>query len=92
MSSAKETRNHTTIRKWAESHKGTPAVVDSNKKGEGILRIKFSDDSENLKEISWDEFFNLFDEHELTFLYQDEKNSRFNKFVYQEEAEPSHKK
>jgi len=92
MSSAKETRSHDTIRKWTESHKGSPAIIDTDKKGEGILRIKFCDDSENLKEISWKEFFEIFDEHELTFLYQDEKNSRFNKLVYQEESTVSHKK
>ena len=88
MSSAIETKDHTKIRQWAEKHKGVPAVIEGkHKKGdEGILRIKFNDDNENLQEISWEEFFDQFDEHGLTFLYQNEANSRFNKFVYAEET------
>lgn len=95
MSSAKETKDHATIRKWVEKHKGMPAVVDTNGKkddDDGLLRIKFSDDSDNLEEISWEEFFAKFDENGLTFLYQDEKNSRFNKFVYEETASVGEKK
>lgn len=94
MSTAKETKNHEAIKKWAEQHKGVPAIIDThqNKKGDGILRIKFDDDNENLKEISWEDFFDKFEEHNLTFLYQDEKNSRFNKFVYEEEETHSSKK
>lgn len=94
MSSAKETRNHKEIQQWVESHKGVPAVIDSTNdknKDEGILRIKFDDDNDNLEEISWEEFFEKFDEHGLTFLYQDDKKSRFNKFVYEEESASSGK-
>jgi hypothetical protein len=51
-------------------------------KGEGgILRIDFGEPEENLKEVEWDEFFKVFDENDLAFLYQDEGGSRFNKFV-----------
>jgi len=38
-----------------------------------------------LEEISWNEFFEIFDENKLAFLYQekteDGKQSRFSKFV-----------
>jgi len=53
----------------------------------GILRIDFpeAESDEGLEQISWDEFFEKFDEAGLEFLYQDKakdgKLSRFNKFV-----------
>ena len=50
-----------------------------------VLRIDFGEPEESLEEISWDEFFKIFDENNLAFLYQDKtsdgKPSRFNKFV-----------
>jgi hypothetical protein len=48
------------------------------------LRIDFGQPEEKLEKISWDEFFAIFDENELAFLYQDKTEdgvSRFNKFV-----------
>ena len=84
MSSSNTTTKHDEIRKWAEARDGHPAMVDTKGKG-GILRIDFGEPEANLKEISWDEFFKIFDENKLAFLYQDETadggKSRFNKFV-----------
>ena len=84
MSSSNTTTKHDEIRKWAEARDGHPAMVDTKGKG-GILRIEFGEPEDNLKEISWDEFFKIFDENKLAFLYQDETadggKSRFNKFV-----------
>lgn len=86
---SKTTRDHDEIKKWAEDRKGKPAVVKSTEdteKGGGILRINFPGYAEdNLETISWEEFFTIFDENNLEFLYQektqDGKTSRFNKFV-----------
>jgi len=83
------TTDHNVIRKWAEERGGKPATVKStgNKDEAGILRINFPGYSgeESLEEISWDEFFEKFDQKQLKFLYQDEtaegKESRFFKFV-----------
>lgn len=51
----------------------------------GLLRIDFAERDDNLDEISWDDFFRIFDENDLEFLYQDETKggevSRFFKFV-----------
>lgn len=47
-----------------------------------MLRIEFDKSEENLEPISWEDFFKLFDERGLRFLYSPEKNSRFNKLVY----------
>ncbi len=84
MSSSDTTTNHDEIRKWAEARDGHPAMVDTKGKG-GILRIDFGEPEDNLKKISWDEFFQIFDENKLAFLYQDKTadggKSRFNKFV-----------
>ncbi len=83
---SQRTTDHETIRAWAEARNGTPAVVESTWDGEsGLLRIDFGEPEESLSEISWDDFFRVFDENGLTFLYQEEtadgQQSRFNKFV-----------
>jgi len=81
MSSAQTTTDHDTIRKWAEARDGHPARVKSKGPG-GILRIDFGEPEERLEQISWDDFFKIFDENDLAFLYQaDDSKSRFNKFV-----------
>ena len=84
MSSAETTQDHDTIRKWAEARDGHPAMVDTGGEG-GILRIDFGEPEERLTKIEWDEFFRIFDENGLYFLYQDRtkdgETSRFFKFV-----------
>lgn len=48
----------------------------------GILRIDFGEPEERPEHISWDIFFNAFDENDLAFLYQSiDSKSRLNKFV-----------
>ncbi len=88
-SESKTTTDHSTIKKWAEERKGKPAVVEStqnNGEGGGLLRINFPGYAEdNLKDVSWEEFFRIFDENDLQFLYQEESKdggeSRFFKFI-----------
>jgi hypothetical protein len=97
MAQAKVTTDHDEIRKWAEARGGHPAVVRStqSKNGTGIIRIEFPDapnaKDDNLEEISWDEFFEKFDESNLALLYQEEtasgQRSNFNKLVCRETAE-----
>jgi len=87
MASAKTTTDHDTIRRWAEARGGRPARVkgtgDNN--DPGMLRLDFGERDSTLEEITWEEFFEKFDENDLAFLYQDEtssgKESRFSKFV-----------
>jgi hypothetical protein len=89
-SESKSTTDHSEIQKWAEKRDGKPAIVEgTDKNGGGLLRINFPGYAEdNLKEISWDEFFEIFDDNDLQFLYQDEtkdgEESRFSKFVKKE--------
>jgi hypothetical protein len=97
MAEAKITTDHDEIRRWAEARGGRPAVVRSThgKGAGGIIRLEFpgkphaKDDA--LEEISWDEFFERFDESELALLYQEETaggdKSNFNKLIGRETAE-----
>ncbi|MBV9860608.1 MAG: hypothetical protein JO267_00510 [Alphaproteobacteria bacterium] len=102
MAKAQVTTDHDTIREWAEARGGKPAVVrstqgkkaKSGKGAGGIIRIEFpgapNAKDDNLEEISWDEFFEKFDESELALLYQEEtaggEQSNFNKLVGRETA------
>ena len=88
-SESKTTTDHKTIQAWSEARGGKPATVKSTEKdGEaGVLRIDFPGYSGagSLEEISWDEFFQKFDEKKLAFLYQEHtssgEESRFFKLV-----------
>jgi hypothetical protein len=88
-SETKRTDDHETIRKWVEERDARPTRVKSTGSADdpGILRIDFPGYSgeDELEEISWDEFFDKFDEKNLEFLYQERTEngeiSRFNKFV-----------
>lgn len=90
------TIDHEIIQTWAEARGGKPAIVDATKTGEGdsesgLLRIDFGEKNEEFDEISWDEFFRIFDENNLAFLYQEEtgdgEESRFCKFVERAEED-----
>lgn len=85
------TTDHEVIKNWVEKRSGKPACVKGtgNNSDEGLLRINFpAGAEESLENISWDEFFDKFEQERLAFLYQDEtsegKESRFNKLVNRE--------
>lgn len=89
MSQATMTTDHDEIRRWVEERGGRPARVRDSGPG-GVLRIDFREPEESLEEISWDEFFRVFEESNLAFLHQDEKDgskSRFNKLVDRDRAD-----
>jgi hypothetical protein len=68
-------------------------MVKRTRSGGGLLRIDFPGYSgaKSLEPISWDEFFERFEETNLAFLYQDKtgsgRPSRFNKLVGRETVE-----
>ncbi|HWU46191.1 MAG TPA: hypothetical protein VN133_05495 [Humibacter sp.] len=72
------TTDHDEIRSWVERHDGKPVSVRGTDKGgdAGVLRIDFPGGagSDELEEISWDEWFQKFDESKLAFLYQEHKS------------------
>ena len=73
---SKTTDNHEIIQNWVEERSGQPAladgIIDKGKAGR-MLRINFSSNTkEGLNDISWELFFEIFDENNLAFLYQEE--------------------
>lgn len=92
---AETTTDHDTIRSWAESKGGKPAAVKSTHSGKdvGIIRIMFPDapnsEHDALEEISWDDFFDEFEDRELALLY--DKDSMFSKIVGRDTAEKREK-
>lgn len=93
MARAQATTNHEVIRHWIEAHNGHPSVVratEGTRKGSaGLLRVDFDEPEDSLEEISWDDFFDTFDSQKLAFLYQDEEQSRFHKFVDRDSVDAS---
>lgn len=93
---SKTTQNHETIKKWAEERGGKPATIEGTPaKGDeaGLLRIDFPGGAANppLEPVSWDAFFEKFDEAGLVMVYQENKAdgepSTFCKFVKRETAD-----
>lgn len=93
MAAAERTTDHKTIRTWAEAREAVPATVKGTAEGDedaGLLRIDFpATPDPNLEQISWEDFFEKFEESQLAFLYQDKtadgSMSRFCKFVSRDE-------
>src|SRR3712207_7637610 len=44
----------------------------------GVLRLDFGGDNADLRQVSWDEWFDTFDARRLNFIYQDRKSTRLN--------------
>jgi len=90
MSQGNTTTDHEEIRKWIEARDGRPTRVrgTEDEGGEGILRVDFAEPDEKLEEVSWDTFFETFEDRKLAFLHQDKtadgKVSRFFKFIHRE--------
>ncbi len=93
--SSQTTTDHEQIRQWAEDRGAHPACVRGTGGGEdiGMIRLDFPGYSggDSLEEITWDEFFEKFDEQGLALLYQDTtargQKSNFNKLIARETAE-----
>lgn len=92
---SKQTTDHDEIRRWAEERGAKPAAVKGTEGDEGdvgIIRLDFPGYSGEgkLQEISWDEFFQKFDESGLALVYQEQTAdgdvSNFNKLVRRDAA------
>lgn len=83
------TTDHDTIRKWAEARGARPACVrGTGGSGDpGIIRLDFPGYSgeDSLEQISWDDWFEKFEEQGLALIYQETtqggEESNFNKLV-----------
>lgn len=89
------TSDHQAIRRWAEERGAHPACVKgTGGKGDvGMIRLDFPGYSgeDKLQEITWDEWFEEFDQKDLALLYQETtaegQKSNFNKLVSRATAE-----
>jgi hypothetical protein len=93
-SSSRVITDHDEIRKWAEERGAKPSAVKSTS-GEddvGIIRLDFPGYSgeDSLEEISWEQFFEKFEEAGLALVIQDAtsegERSNFNKLVSRDKA------
>lgn len=82
------TTDHDVINAWAEARGGQPATVSGTEdsgSGGGVLRIEFVESDDRLEEADWEQFFAVFDDRGLAFVYQektsDGETSRFNKLI-----------
>ena len=62
---------------------GHPAKVKGtgDADGGGLLRLDYGEPEDGLEAITWEEFFEEFEDSGLALLYEDTAESRFNKFV-----------
>ena len=75
---SKTTTDHDEIRRWAEERNASPASVKGTGDGDaGVLRFDFPGGAgeDELEHISWDEWFDKFEQQGLALLYQEEKES-----------------
>jgi hypothetical protein len=83
------TTDHEEIRRWAEERGAKPSCVRGTgaKHDVGMLRLDFPGytGEDKLQPISWDEWFEKFDERKLALVYQEEtadgEKSNFNKLI-----------
>src|SRR4051794_3802622 len=89
--------DHDEIQRWAEERKAKPAAVRSteNEGDIGIIRLDFPGYSaeDSLEEVSWDEWFDQFDDRNLALVVQEDtangKPSNFNKLVSRDSVDDS---
>jgi hypothetical protein len=92
--SSRPLTDHDQIRRWAEERGATPSCVrgTGHNNDVGMIRLDFPGYSGEgkLEEISWDEWFDKFDESGLALLVQEKtargQQSNFNKLVSRETA------
>jgi hypothetical protein len=94
MSSSRVITDHDEIRSWAEERGAKPSTVKSTSGDDdvGIIRLDFPGYSGegSLEEISWEQFFEKFEEAGLALVVQDAtaegERSNFNKLVRRDKA------
>jgi len=92
----KTTTDHEEIQRWATERGGSPARIynpfnspgDTSELRIDFLHEKYNDD---VREVSWEEFFDMFDRQRMVLVYQTEteggKVSRFGRIVKPEGVE-----
>ena len=94
------TRDHDLIRQWAARHKAEPATGEQTASGpatvnvtDGGAGIRFNFPGvARFRPISWEEWFDNFDAHGLTFVYEQEVADRAYEFFQARGGEHGHDK
>jgi len=90
MSEAKVTTDHRQIKHWVEQRGGHPARVEGTavNGNSGVILLDYGEPTSlELEEITWDDFFDGFEENELAFLYPDDTDEvRFARLVGRDSA------
>ncbi|MBV8810293.1 MAG: hypothetical protein JO033_16615 [Acidobacteriaceae bacterium] len=97
---SKITSDHDVIRNWAEERGAKPSHVKrtGSRDDIGVLRLDFPGygGEGTLEPITWEQFFEKFDERKLALVYEDEtasgQKSNFNKLISAETAAASTRK
>jgi len=92
------TRDHGVIQQWAGRHKAEPATGEATATGpatvtvnDGGAGIRFNFPSAaRFRPISWEEWFENFDRHGLTFVYEEEVADRAYEFYQKRGGEHGH--
>jgi hypothetical protein len=71
MMGASTMTDHDKIREWIEARGGHPARIRS-----GQVGVDFGRPENSVENISWDEFFRVFDANRDTFLHHDTNATR----------------
>jgi len=83
MSITKKTHDHEFIRAWAEDRGGVPAIIRIPEYYTGtVLRIDFGNLTEDVDEITWEQFFDVFESDALDFIYQEEEGDEEDSLVF----------
>jgi hypothetical protein len=89
------TTNHDEIREWAEERGGVPARAEGGAGQPDTLCIDFPGASaRSLERISWEEWFETFEDEELVFVYEAETagaaTSRWSQLATRDDVERDH--
>ena len=80
-----DTTDYTEIKKWTLQRRGKPALLkhknDTGRAGDMLKIIFPGEETEGLDFISWEQFFIIFEENNLKFLFIDEEDKHFYRIV-----------
>jgi hypothetical protein len=82
------TKDHELIQRWAERHRAEPATGEASASGPATLNvtdggagIRFNFPGfARFRPISWSEWFDNFDRHDLTFVFEEEVADRADEY------------
>lgn len=68
----KRTTDHDEIKRWVEAHGGQPVALRTADGDVGVVRLNFRrEGTPPLHPLSWEEFFETFEERRLAFIYEE---------------------